>query len=351
MPNDNIKINNRKIGKNQPVLIIAEAGVNHNGSLRLAKKMVATAKKTGADAIKFQTFKAEDLVLRHAPKAEYQKKTVPGKSQFEMLKELELSETEFEELFNYCKKQKIIFLSTPFDFKSAEFLYKLGVSAFKIGSGDLTNLPLLTQVARYRKPVILSTGMATLEEVKEAVRTIYLSGNKKLILLHCTSNYPAKYRDVNLRAMDTLKQRFNIIVGYSDHTQGIEVTIAAVAKEACVIERHFTLDKTLPGPDHKASLEPDEFREMVSSIRNIEKALGRSTKKPTKTELRIKKVIRKSIVATKDIPKRMKITKKMLAIKRPGTGIKPKYLDQLIGRQARRNIKKDTIITWGKVVL
>ncbi|MEW6680128.1 MAG: N-acetylneuraminate synthase family protein, partial [bacterium] len=227
MKKKRINIAGRIIGDEQPVFIIAEAGVNHNGSLKLAKRLVDAAKVAGADAIKFQTFKADELVIPNAPKAEYQKKTTSGKSQYEMLKELELSENEFKELFDYCQEKKIIFMSTPFDFRSAEFLYKLGIPAFKIGSGDLTNPPLLIQVAKYRKPIILSTGMSTLAEVKEAVKAIYSTGNKKLILLHCTSNYPTKYEDVNLKAMVTLKDEFNVPIGYSDHTEGIEVAVAA----------------------------------------------------------------------------------------------------------------------------
>ncbi len=345
-----IKIGDRLIGCNSPVFIIAEAGVNHNGNLRLAKKMVDNAKDIGVDAIKFQTFKTDELATHDAPKEKYQKKTTFGKFQHEMLKRLELSGGEFKELFNYCQKKKIMFLSTPFDFQSAEFLYELGVPAFKISSGDLTNIPLLLKIAKYGKPIILSTGMATLSEVKDAVKAIYSAGNKKLVLLHCTSNYPTEYKNVNLRAMETLLKTFNLPVGYSDHTEGIEVPIAAVALGGCVIEKHFTLDKNLPGPDHKASLEPEEFKKMVKSIRNTERAMGSGKKKPMCSEAEMKRVSRKSIVAACDIPKGMRITYEMLAIKRPGTGIEPKYIGKIISREFKRYIKKNQILTWKEVL-
>jgi len=350
MEEKRIKIGKRFVGEGCPSLIIAEAGVNHNGSLKLAKKMIDAAKMAGAGAIKFQTFITEELVTQDAPKANYQKKATGSKSQYEMLKKLELSERDFKELFNYCKRRGIMFLSTPFDSKSAEFLLKLGVPAFKIGSGDLTNIPLLLQVAGYKRPIILSTGMATLTEIKEAVKTIYSTGNKNLILLHCTSNYPTKYKEVNLRAMEALKKRFNVPIGYSDHTEGIEVAIAAVGMGACVVEKHFTLDRSLPGPDHKASLEPDEFAKMVRSIRNIELAMGDGIKRPQRSELEIKKVARKSIVAARDIQAGEIITKDMLAVKRPGTGIEPKFFSQIIGKRTKVALSKDQVLTWGKLV-
>ncbi len=340
-----VRLGNREIGEGQPVFIIAEAGVNHNGNVKLARKMIDVAQKAGADAIKFQTFKTEELVVPNAPKARYQKLSTPGRFQFEMLKKLELSESEFEGLFHYCKRKKIIFLSTPFDFSSADFLYKLGVPAFKIGSGDLTNLPLLRHIANYGKPMILSTGMATLQEVKEAVVTVYSVGNKKIILLHCTSNYPTRYEDVNLRILDTLR-KFNTPIGYSDHTAGLEVAVAAVAKGVCIIEKHFTLDKNLPGPDHKASLEPGELKKMVNAIRNTERAMGHSIKRPVQNEREISKIARKSIIANKAIPKGTRITRDMLAIKRPGTGIEPKCLSQLLGKRTKKFIGKDHVLTW-----
>lgn len=346
MKGSSIKIKNRMIGQSQPVFIIAEAGVNHNGKLDLAKKMVDKAKWAGADAVKFQTYKTEALVTETAPKAEYQQKTVPDKSQYEMLKQLELSETEFRSLFDYCEANKIIFLSTPFDFQSAEFLNELDVPAFKIGSGDLNNIPLISAVASHGKPVILSAGMSTLKEVRESVEAVYSVGNKQLILLHCTSNYPTRYEDVNLRAIGTLRREFDTPIGYSDHTFGIEVSVAAVAIGACVIEKHFTLDRNLPGPDHKSSLEPDKFGQMVKAIRNVEKALGSAEKKTVHLEEEVKKVARKSLVAAVDIPKGTVLTEEALAIKRPGTGIEPKYLLSLIGKRTKRTLKKNQLIDW-----
>ena len=328
-----------KIGNNRPVFIIAEAGINHNGSLDLAKKMIDAAKSCGADAVKFQTFRTEDLVVKD-------KNT---DSHFRMLKKLELNEKEFESLNSYCKNKNIIFLSTPFDSKSAEFLYKLRIPAFKIASGELTNLPLLRQIALYNKPIILSTGMSTLKEVREAVGVIYSTGNKKLILLHCTSNYPAKYEDVNLKAMDTLKKEFSVPVGYSDHTLGMEVLVAAVAMGACVIEKHFTLDKTFSGHDHKASMEPKEFRGLVKAIRNIEKAIGSGVKKASKSEEKIKAIARKSIVAACDIRKGSKLTQAMLSIKRPGTGIEPRHIERLLNKKTQADIKEGQILTWSNV--
>ena len=333
-----VNIGNKKVGEGHSVFIIAEAGVNHNGSLRLAKKMVGVAKSVGADAIKFQTFKTEGLVVKRGP-------------QFNMLRQLELNKRDFKALSDYCRKKKIIFLSTPFDSNSSYFLYKLGVPAFKIASGELTNVPLLQQVAGYIKPVILSTGMSTLKEVVEAVKVIYSAGNRALVLLHCTSNYPAKYSDVNLRAMDTLKKKFDTPVGYSDHTKGLEVSVAAVARGANIIEKHFTLDRTLPGPDHKASLEPDELKSFVNAIRNTEKAMGDGIKKPCYSEDRIKKIARKSIVAACDIPRGSVLTEDMLSIKRPGRGIEPRYLSRLIKKRTRVNVKKDQVFTWEKVII
>jgi N-acetylneuraminate synthase/N,N'-diacetyllegionaminate synthase len=344
-----IKIGNKLIGEEKPCFIIAEAGVNHNGSLELAKKLVDGAKEVGVDAIKFQTFKAEDLVTKKTEMASYQKKNMGKKeSQFEMLKKLELTERDFIELKKYCDKKGIIFLSTPHTEDAIDFLESL-VPVYKIGSGDLTNLPFLEKVARKQKPIILSTGMATLNEIREAVNTIKKERNNKIILLHCTTNYPCPLEEVNLRAMLTLKKEFNLPVGYSDHTLGILVPIMAVAMGAKIIEKHFTLDKNLPGPDHKASLEPKELKEMVESIRNVEKALGNGIKRPTKNEEKIKSFVRKTIVAKVNIPKGIKITKEMLSIKRAGVGIEPKYLKKIIGKVAKKNIVKEEIITWGKI--
>ena len=341
-----VKIRNRVIGEGHPLFIIAEAGVNHNGDVGLAKKLIDGAKEAGADAVKFQTFKAENVVTENAGMAKYQKRNT-GKSQTQlgMIKKLELKYKDFIKLKKYCDKKKIIFLSTPHTEDAVDFLEPL-VPAYKIGSGDLTNLPFLKKIAKKKKPIILSTGMATLAEVREAVKTIKKAGNNKIILLHCTTNYPCPLEEVNLRAMQTLKQEFNLPVGYSDHTLGITISIMAVAMGANAIEKHFTLNRNLPGPDHKASLEPDELRNMVIAIRNVEKALGNGIKKLTKSEEEIKKVARKSIVAKVDIPAGTKITKEMLIIKRPGTGIEPRYLNKLIGKIAKKEIKKDTLIKF-----
>jgi len=341
-----IKIGNKLIGEEEPCFIIAEAGVNHNGSVELAKKLIDAAKDAGADAVKFQTFKAENVVVKDAQKAEYQKETTGEGSQYEMIKKLELTEEGFRELADYAEKKDIMFLSSPFDKESVDLLYELDVPAFKVGSGEITNFPLLRYIAKKRKPIILSTGMSTLGEIEEALDVIRSEGVEDIILLHCVSNYPARIEDVNLRAIETLKQAFKLPVGFSDHTLGIIVPIAAVALGACVIEKHFTLDRNLPGPDHRASLEPDELKEMVKAIREVEKALGNGIKKPTKEEEKIKKVARKSIVAKVDISKGAIITEDMLDVKRPGTGIEPKYLKFIIGRKAKEDIKKDDVIRF-----
>jgi len=341
-----IKIGNKLIGEEEPCFIIAEAGVNHNGSVELAKKLIDAAKDAGADAVKFQTFKAESVVVKDAQKAEYQKETTGEGSQYEMIKKLELAEEDFRELADYAEKKDIMFLSSPFDKESVDLLYELDVPAFKVGSGEITNFPLLRYIAKKRKPIILSTGMSTLGEIEEALDVIRSEGVEDIILLHCVSNYPARIEDVNLRAMGTLKQAFKLPVGFSDHTLGITAPIAAVALGACVIEKHFTLDRNLPGPDHKASLEPDELKEMVKAIREVEKALGNGIKKPTKEEEKIKKVARRSIVAKVDISKGAIITEDMLDVKRPGTGIEPKYLKFIIGRKAKEDIKKDDVIRF-----
>lgn len=339
------------IGANK-VFIIAEAGVNHNGSVETAKQLVDVAVRAGVDAVKFQTFKTESVVSRYAPKAGYQKRTTnKDETQLEMLKGLELSSDDFKQLADYARKKNIIFLSSPFDKKSADLLDEIGVPAFKVASAEITNLPLLKYIAGKGKPVILSTGMSSLGEVEEAVKVIKNEGVKDIVLLHCVTSYPAKVEDVNLKAIQTMKSAFELPVGFSDHTMGITIPIAAVARGVCMIEKHFTLDKNLPGPDHKASLEPSELKEMVKTIRDVEKALGDGRKKPTKDEEKIKKVTRKGIVAKVDIPKGTIITEGMLDIKRPGTGIEPKYLNLVIGKKTKENIKKDEVIairmmTW-----
>ena len=345
-----IRISNRFIGDGVRSFIIAEAGVNHNGDVNLAKKLIDIAKEAGADAVKFQTFKAENVVTKSAGKAEYQKEpTGAEESQYEMIKKLELSEEDFKDLFAYAREKEIIFLSSPFDKGSVDLLDELGVPAFKIPSGEITNFPLLKHIAR-KKPIILSTGMSTLGEIEEALEVIRNEGIEEIILLHCVSCYPAKAEDMNLRAMETLRQTFKLPVGLSDHSLGITIPIAGTALGACVIEKHFTLDKNLPGPDHRASVEPDELKQMVKAIRDIEKALGNGIKRPTKEEEENKKVARRSLVAKVDIPKGAIITEEMLVFKRPGGGIESRYMSMVIGRKARENIGRDELITFTKLI-
>jgi len=342
----NIKISNKFIGENKQVFIIAEAGVNHNGNLQTALKLVDAAAAASVDAIKFQTFKAEQVVTTAGKMADYQKKNI-GKieSQLDMLKKLELSEKFYKPLINHCRKKKIIFLSTPHGgFESIDFLQKLKMPVFKLGSGDLTNLPLLKYAAKFKKPMIISTGMATLREVEEAVKTIKKTGNNKIIVLHCTTNYPCPLNEVNLRAMITMKQKLQVLVGYSDHTSKIQVPIMAATLGACLIEKHFTLDKNMSGPDHGASIEPAELKKMVKAIRETEKIMGSGIKKPTTSELPVMEVARKSIVARINIFKETKISSEMLTIKRPGIGIEPKYIRTIIGKIARKNIEKGILI-------
>lgn len=347
-----ICINNRKIGKGEPVFIIAEAGVNHNGDISIAKRLIDIAKESGADAVKFQTFIAEDITSISSPKADYQKQTTDrDESQLEMLKKFELSFAEFREIKRYCDAVGIIFLSTPFDQKSVDFLDELGIPAFKIPSGEITNFPLLKQIRQKKKPIILSTGMSTLEEIGNAVDLLKINGANDIVLLHCTTAYPAHPDSVNLRAMKTMHQKFNLPVGYSDHTNGITISIAAVALGATIIEKHFTLDKNLPGPDHKASLEPNELMMMVQAIRDVEMAFGNGIKNPAPCEIENEKSIRRSIVANKDIPKNAIIDQDSIIAKRPGTGISPINFSLIIGSRTKKEIKKDTILTWEDIIL
>ncbi|MBA7566515.1 N,N'-diacetyllegionaminic acid synthase [subsurface metagenome] len=329
------------------VFIIAEAGVNHNGSLDLAYQLIDVAKDAGADAVKFQTFKAENVVSRLADKAEYQKKaTGSDKSQLEMIKKLEISFEDFVKLKKYCDKKEIMFLSTPFDHQSIDFLYDL-VDIYKIPSGEIINYSYLKHIAAKNKPIIMSTGMANLGEVEEAINTIRIfNSGAQISLLHCTTNYPTPYEEVILKAMQTLAAAFKLPVGYSDHTLGIEVPVAAVAMGAKIIEKHFTLDKNLPGPDHKASLEPDELKEMVKAIRNIEMALGDGIKKPNKSEIEIMKVARRSLIATRDIRAGEIIKESDMAIKRPGTGILPKFKEIVMRMKLINNIRQDEPFRW-----
>ena len=329
------------------VFIIAEAGVNHNGSIKLAKKLIDVAAKSGANAVKFQTFKTENLVLKTAPKADYQKKTTnKEESQFEMLKKLELDLKAHQILIDYCNKKGIMFLSAPFDLESIDLLNQLGLKIIKIPSGEITNLPYLRAIGKLQKKVILSTGMANLDEIKDALDVLITSGTKKedITILHANTQYPTPIEDVNLNAMCTIKDAFNIKVGYSDHTLGIEVPIAAVALGATVIEKHFTLDKTMQGPDHKASLEPNELTNMVKAIRNIELALGDGVKKPSKSEMPNIKIVRKSIVAKCKIKKGEILTENNLTTKRPNNGISAMKWDEIIGTIATKNYKKDQLI-------
>ena len=327
------------------VYIIAEVGVNHNGDIRLAKQMIDAAKDAGVDAVKFQTFVAENLVSSCAEKADYQKETTGSdESQLDMIKKLELSFDDFAELKSYCASRNLDFMSTPFDFESIDFLAELGQEIFKIPSGEITNLPYLLEIGKLKQKVILSTGMSTLSEIADALEILKDAGTTEITLLHCNTAYPTPYEDVNLNAMQTLKDVFNLPVGYSDHTPGIEVPVAAVAKGAVVIEKHFTLDKNMEGPDHKASLEPDELKQMVTAIRNIEKALGRLEKEPTGSEIINRDIARKSIVAKCDIRTGEIFTEENITVKRPGNGISPMKWFAVLGQKAVRDFTADELI-------
>jgi len=329
------------------VFIIAEAGVNHNGDIELAKKLIDVAADSGADAVKFQTFRAEKLVSKYARKAQYQKQTTDkNESQFDMIKKLELSEKDHKILLDYCKTKNIMFLSTPFDLESIELLSNLGLRIFKIPSGEITNLPYLRKIGSLNKQVILSTGMATLKEIEDALNILIGVGTSKenITVLHANTEYPTPIEDVNLSAMLTIRDKFQIKIGYSDHTQGIEIPIAAVALDAGVIEKHFTLDKEMEGPDHKASLEPDELKAMVKAIRNIEKAIGNGIKAPSPSESKNIAVARKSIVAAISIKQGEIFTEGNLTAKRPGNGISPMRWDDIIGKKAVRDFDPDEII-------
>ena len=327
--------------------VIAEAGVNHNGSLNLAKKLIDVAVDAGADAVKFQTFKADQMVSRSAPKAEYQKQTTLAvESQFEMIKKLELDENAHREIICYCKEKNIMFLSTPFDHDSINLLSSFGMQIFKIASGEITNLRYLQHIGSLGKEVILSTGMADLGEIEDALEVLVRSGTpkEKITVLHATSEYPCPFEEVNLQAMQTIHAAFGVKVGYSDHTQGIEVPIAAVAMGACVIEKHFTLDCTMEGPDHKASLNPTDFKAMLSAIRNIEPALGDGVKRPTPSEVKNMPIARKSLVASKSIKAGEVLSADNIAEKRPGTGISPMQINEVIGRLAPHDFLIDELI-------
>lgn len=344
-----VRIGDRLIGKGEPVFVVAEAGVNHNGKVDLGKKLVDAAKASGADAVKFQTFKAQQLVTKTAEKAKYQKQSGLKESQYEMLRKLQLSFEDIKKLFNHAKQRHIIFLSSAFDEESVDLLDQLGVCAFKVASGEITNFPLLQRIAAKKKPVIVSTGMSTYEEMEEALVTLKKSGAKEIVLLHCVTSYPARIEDANLMMIETLRNRFKLPVGFSDHTQSIRVPAAAVALGAVLIEKHFTLSNDLPGPDHKASLEPNEFKQMVTAIREVEKSLGDGKKRLTVDEEEIKKTVRRSIVARVRIPKGTVIRDDMLDFKRPGIGLRPGDLGKVVGKKAKKSIEADELISLEKL--
>lgn len=328
------------------VFIIAEAGVNHNGDFNLALKLVDAAKNAGVDCVKFQTFISENEVSKFAKKADYQIANLSGNddSQYNMIKKLELSFDQFREIKRYCDKKGIIFLSTPFDLDSVAFLDELGLPFWKIPSGEITNLPYLIKIARTGKDIVMSTGMSNLSEIEDAMNVLKENGAGNISLLHCNTEYPTPFHDVNLRAMKTMSDHFHINVGYSDHTLGIEVPIAAVAMGARIIEKHFTLDRNMEGPDHKASLEPEELKSMVLSIRNIEVAIGSSKKFPTNSEIKNLAIARKSIVAKSNIKKGETFTESNITTKRPGDGISPMEWFRVLGQTAKRNFAEDELI-------
>ena len=329
------------------VFIIAEAGVNHNGRIELARRLVDVAVEAEVDAVKFQTFKAENVISCFAEKAEYQKQTTDlEETQLEMARCLELNRDEHEKLMKYCISKNIEFLSTPFDLESIDLLVSLGLERIKIPSGEITNLPYLSHIGKYGKAIILSTGMASLEEIEAALVLLEKSGTSRanVTVMHCNTEYPTPMIDVNLKAMLSIRNSLGVEVGYSDHTLGIEVPVAAVALGATVIEKHFTLDRTLPGPDHRASLEPIELKAMVQSIRNVEKAMGDGIKRASPSELKNKPIARKSIVAAMDINKGVRITEENITVKRPGTGISPMLWGEVLGKVAIRDFKSDELI-------
>lgn len=327
-------------------IIIAEAGVNHNGSLDMALKMVDAAAAAGADFVKFQTFKAEKLVTAESAAADYQKENCDAENQLSMLKDLELPLQAFRTIAGHCREKGIGFLSTPFDIESINFLSSLDMRYMKIPSGEITNLPYLRVIAKTKIPVILSTGMSTLADVENALQVLYDGGyyRKDITVLHCTTQYPTNYKDVNLKAMMTLREAFGVNVGYSDHTRGIDIPLAATALGASVIEKHFTLDKSLPGPDHIASLDPDELAKMIEGVQHVAMALGSSVKRVTLTERKNMAVARKSIVAASEINQGEVLSENNITVKRPGTGISPMRWDEVIGRRAIRHFNPDELI-------
>lgn len=329
------------------VCIIAEIGVNHNGNIELAKKMIKSASECGVDAVKFQTFNTEELVTGNAKTAEYQKNNTNANSQSEMLKKLELSFDDFKELKEYALKNNVTFISSPFDFKSVDMLERLDVPFYKLGSGELNNFELIDYVQKTDKPLIISTGMATLDEIKETFE--FIENKNKLTILHCITGYPTSFEEANLNFIKTLQNEFDVPIGFSDHSPGIELPIAAVALGACVVEKHFTLDKNLEGPDHKASLNPKEFKAMVDAIRNVEVAMGDGVRKFSKNEEEIKKVARKSIVLNNNVKKGTILKREMLSIKRPGTGISPKNINEVIGKTVIKHLNVNHVLKWDDI--
>lgn len=344
-----VRIGTRLVGPGQKVFIIAEAGVNHNGDIEIAERLVDAAVEAGADAVKFQTFRADALASRFAPLAEYQQQAQEADStsdtQLEMLRGLEFTAEQFTHLQQYCLQHDIIFLSTPFDSESTDLLVSLGVPALKAGSGEVTNIPFLKELSSHGLPLILSTGMSTIEEVREAVAAVEVQG-APLILLHCTSNYPAAIEDLNLRAIPMLARETGLPIGYSDHSNNLSTPVAAVALGACVLEAHLTLDRGLSGPDHQASLDPAGFAEYVRLVREAETILGDEVKRPSKAELETARVARKSLVAARNMGAGDVLDGDSMLIKRPGTGIPPARLGDVVGRRLKQSLEEDEVITW-----
>ena len=346
-----LKIGGKKVGGKNPCFVIAEAGSNHNRKLSQAKKLIDVAVEAGADAVKFQTYSAESLYSKKTKKMKYLEKITSEKqSVWDLIKAIEMPREWQSKLSKYCKKKGIIFLSTPFDLKAVDELAALKVPAYKMASFEMLDTVLLKHAAKKKKPMILSTGMASMAEVKEAVRTVKSTGNKKIALLHCSIGYPPPFKDVNLNAIKTMQKTFpGIPIGYSDHTMSIAIPAAAVALGAKIVEKHFTLSRKLKGPDHPFALEPSELKAMVKGIRETEQSLGTGNKKLMASEREMHKLVRRSVVSATDIPKGTKIIRKMLTTKRPGYGIAPKFFEKLIGKKAKRNIEEDEVLTW-KVV-
>ena len=343
---EKVKIGDRWVGEDEPTFVIAEAGANHDRKLSQAKQLINVAVEAEADAVKFQVYSAETLYSRKTPQFSYLKETEGDKSTYDILKDIEIPREWLGELAEYCRKKGIIFLATPFDYEAVDQLDDVGVPAYKWASFEIVDLPLLRYAPAKGKPMLLATGMCNTDDIRDALDAVRSAGNEDVVLLQCTSLYPTQINQVNLRMMDTLRDTFRLPVGLSDHTEGITVPIAAVARGACVIEKHYTLSRKLRGPDHPFAIEPDELRQMVKAIRDVERSLGSGAKQMIPEEAEMAKLGRRSIIARVDIPRGTKITEEMLIIKRPGYGIRPKFLDDVIGREAKQDIEKDDIITW-----